>query len=94
MATIVEVTEEGTVVLPYELLGSVTPHDRFAVEQRYDGSILLFRQPGHDSAISKAETDNQEAIAARLAAFDDYMRHRPLGPDLPDEALSREAMYD
>ena len=84
MSQIVEVDERGTIQLPADLLTTVKPHTRFALERR--GATLVLR-PVASQPFSTPE--ERAAAVRRWAALD-----RPATPPLSDVAVSREQMYD
>jgi hypothetical protein len=87
MTQIVEVDERGAIQLPTEILKTVKPHARFALEQR--GATIVLR-PLSDAPHWLSATPEERAAAIRQwDALD-----RPPAPSLSDEATSREHMYN
>jgi hypothetical protein len=87
MSQIVEVDEHGAIQLPADLLLSVKPHTRFALELR--GATLVL-QPVESEAFWTTATPEERAVAVRRWAA----LERPPAPALSDDAVSREQMYD
>jgi hypothetical protein len=86
MEQVVEVNEDGTLYLPPELIGHVGPHTRFVVEPQGE-DLLLRLEP--DSKPFWATATPEE----RAKRFDEWVASHKEGPNLPDEALSRESIY-
>lgn len=87
MSQIVEVDERGTIQLPADLLITVKPHTRFALEQR--GATLVLQPIAAQPFWTTATPEERAAAVRRWAALD-----RPAAPPLNDAAVSREQMYD
>lgn len=87
MAT-VETSDDGALRLPSELIGGAKPHERFELE--VCGDILLLRRADRDEPFWRQATPEQRALAFRRWAA----MPRPPAPDLPDDLLRRENLYD
>jgi hypothetical protein len=87
MSQIVEVDEHGTIRLPADLLTTVKPHTRFALERR--GATLVLRPVAPQPLWATTTPEERAAAVRRWAALD-----RPAAPPLSDVAVSREQMYD
>ncbi|MBI3947805.1 MAG: hypothetical protein HY321_17930 [Armatimonadetes bacterium] len=87
MGQIVEVNEAGALTLEPEVLGHVKPHTRYLVE-RDNGTLVL--RPAEKLPFWATATPEERARAILEYAS----RKRPPAPDLPDEALRRENIYD
>ena len=87
MSQIVEVDERGTIQLPADLLITVKPHTRFALEQR--GATLVLQPIAAQPFWATATPEERAAAVRQWAALD-----RPAAPRLSDAAVSREQMYD
>jgi hypothetical protein len=87
MAQIIEVDEQGALHLPAQMLG-VRPHTRYIVE-RQGNALILRPATEHKQPFSAAATPE-----ARAARFKEWAESHTDGPNLPDEALRRENMYD
>lgn len=87
MGHIVEVGEEGTLVLDAEAIQGARPHTRYEVE--VEGKTLVLR-PVDELPFWATATPAERAGALREWAN----RKRPPAPPLPDDALRRESMYD
>jgi hypothetical protein len=87
METIVEVKDDGTIVVPAEALPTATPHTRYRVMPTA-GGILLTQE---EEPLPFWATATPEE---RAEAFIKWAQSHTDGPGLPDEALRRENMYD
>lgn len=87
MATL-ETNDDGALYLPPELIGGVRPHAKFELE--VVGDLLLLRPLGKEEPFWRRATPQQRAEAFRRWADSPS----PPAPDLPDEALRRENLYD
>jgi hypothetical protein len=88
MAQIIKVDEQGALHLPAQMLG-VRPHTRYIVERQ--GNALILR-PATEHKQPFSATATPEARVARLKEWAEM--ERPDAPNLPDEVLRRENMYD
>ncbi len=85
---ILETNDDGGLCLPRELIGGVGPHVKFEVE--VSGDTLLLRPADRDRAFWREATAQQ-----RVEAFRHWVAaSRPPAPDLADESLRRENLYD
>ena len=87
MSQIVEVDEQGAIQLPAELLTTVKPHTRFALERR--GATLVLQPLASQPFWATATPEERAAAVRRWAALE-----RPAAPPLSDMAVSREQIYD
>ncbi len=87
MEQVVEVNEDGALYLPPEIIGHARPHSRYVVEAQ--GEALLLR-PETDSQPFWATATPEE----RVKRFLDWVASHEDGPNLPDESLSRESIYE
>jgi hypothetical protein len=87
MAQILEVDPDGTLRLPPEVLHSIRPSTRYRVESKDDALVLYPADAGQPlwAAASGPEL---------AAAFRRWAASHENGPGLPDEAVSRESIYD
>ena len=94
MSSIVEVTEAGTLQLPAEILQAIGPNARFVVEVEsvHDSVAKQYRlilSPVPQEQPFWA-TATPEERAERLMQ---WVQSHQNGANLPDEALSRENIY-
>ena len=82
-----ETNDDGGLRLPPELIGGVRPHAKFELE--VVGDILLLRPADSDRPFWRQATSQQ-----RADAFKRWAAPRPPTPDLTDESLRRENLYD
>jgi hypothetical protein len=88
IVTTLETSDDGTLHLPPELIGGVRPHAKFELEVM--GDTLLLRPADRASPFWRHATAQQ-----RAEAFQHWAKaSRPAAPDLPDESLRRENLYD
>jgi len=87
MSQIVEVNEEGALYLPPELLAHAKPRTRYEV--KVEGQTLILSPVADTRPFWETATPEERAEAFRQWA----LSHKD-GPNLPDEALRRENMYD
>ena len=85
---ILETDDDGGLCLPPELIGGVRPHAKFELE--VVGDILLMRPADRNRRFWQQATSQQRAEAFRRWAE----APRPPAPDLTDESLRRENLYD
>lgn len=83
-----ETSEDGGLHLPPELIGGVQPHARFELE--IVGNMLLLRPADQGQPLCRQGTPQQRAEAFQRWAN----APRPAAPDLSDESLRREKLYD
>ena len=87
MSKVIETNDEGALYLPPEVLGATRPHSRYRVEVQGDGLIL--------SPLEEPRPFWETAIPQeRVEAFRHWVMSHVEGPNLPDEALRRESIYD
>ncbi len=87
MEQVVEVSEDGALYLPPELIGHVQPHTRYVVEPQGESFML---RPEKKSQPFWATATLEEWIKS----FDEWVLSHKDGPNLPYEALSRESIYE
>lgn len=86
MSYIIELNEEGALYLPAEVLTQVKPYRRFVLEV-HNGTLLL-----------RPETTEQPFWATAtpeewVQHFQQWVARHNTGPNLPQEAVSRESIY-
>ena len=86
MEQVVEVNEDGALYLPAELIGHAEPHTRYVVEPQ--GESFVLRPEGKPQPFWKTATPEE-----RVKRFEEWVSSHKEGPNLPDEALSRESIY-
>jgi len=86
MEQVVEVNEDGALYLPAELIGYVEPHTRYRVEPQ--GEALLLRPEAGFQPFWMTATPEE-----RVKRFEEWVSSHKDGPNLPDEAISRESIY-
>jgi len=85
---ILEVSDDGMLRVPGEMLPGGRPHSQFELEQV--GNVVLLRP-----ADAAGAARSQEAAADRAQAFQRWLESpRPAAPDLPEACLRRESLYD
>jgi hypothetical protein len=85
---VLEVGDDGVLRVPAELLGGAQPHAQFELDHL--GAITFLRPTGTDRPFWLQATPTE-----RAEAFEQWARTSPLEtPDLPDESLRREGLYD
>ena len=85
---ILEVSDDGGLHLPSELLAGAQPHAQFELEVL--GEIMVLRPAGAEQPFWRQATPGQ-----RAEAFEQWARtSRSDTPDLPAESLRRERIYD
>ncbi len=87
MSSIVEVSESGTLQLPAETLQAIGPNTRFVVEVESDRLILSPVPPEQPFWATATPEEGAER-------FHQWVQSHKDGPNLPDEALRRENIYD
>ena len=90
MSHTVEVSDEGTIRLPSDVLEQVKPHTRFVVEV-HNGTMIL--RPADPKKPFWATATPQERTE-RFRQWVEEIRRQEHSPALPDEALRRESMYE
>ncbi|MFQ4136404.1 hypothetical protein PGN35_008790 [Nodosilinea sp. PGN35] len=88
MAVIVEVSETGTIQLPPQVLDAIRPNTRFRIEVSDENRLILF--PVGSGLPFWATATPQE----RAERWHQWVQSHKNGPNLPDEALRRENIYD
>ena len=88
MTYILEISQQGSLQIPSDILARIKPHTRYQVEVQ--GEMLILR-PQKDQPFWITATPDQ-----RVAKFREWITQtkRPPTPLLPDEALSRETIYN
>ena len=85
---ILEVSDDGVLHVPGELLAGAQPHAQFELDVL--GEIVVLRPAGATRPFWREATPAQ-----RADAFEQWARTSPPDtPDLPAECLRREALYD
>ena len=87
MNQVVEISEEGVLSLPAEVLEQVKPHKRFMVKV-HDGTLVL--HPESEPLPSWATATPEE----RAEDLRQWVASHKDGSGLPLEALSRETIYN
>lgn len=87
MATL-QTNDDGALHLPPELIGGARPHAMFELEAL--GGSWLLRPMDQGRAFWRQATAQQRAEAFRRWAS----APRPAAPELTDESLRRENLYD
>lgn len=83
-----ETNDDGGLRLPPELIGGGRPHAKFELEVL--GDVLLLRPADKAQPFWREATPQQ-----RAEAFWRWAKSpRPPAPDIPDESLRRENLYD
>jgi hypothetical protein len=88
LMAMLETNDDGALYLPPELIGAVGPHTRFELE--IAGDTLMLRPANRERPFWRQATPQQRAEGFRLWAA----ASRPSTPDLSDESLRRENLYD
>jgi len=86
MAYVVEADDKGWLMVPQELRDIVRPHSRYLVEVQ--GNVLILRPENGRPFWATATPEQWQR------AFLEWVESHHEGPDLPDEALHRDTMYD
>jgi hypothetical protein len=88
IVAMLETNDDGGLRLPPELIGGVRPHAKFELEVL--GDILLLRPADRERPFWRQATSQQ-----RVEAFKRWAgAPRPPAPDLTDESLRRENLYE
>lgn len=99
MSLVVRVNEDGSISFPNEMSGTIKPHRQFYVETEGD-TIRLVPLSGFQNEVSELQEEARQLWETqtpeqRLKAMQEWFHSpRPAVPDLPDEALRRESIYD
>jgi len=88
MVAMLETNDDGALHLPPELIGGPRPHAKFELE--VFGGMLLLRPADKDRPFWRRATAQQRAEAFQRWAD----APRPPAPELTDESLRRENLYD
>lgn len=89
MGKIIEVDEKGGLYLPPEALGDAQPHTRYILHGQNGTLILVQLSPDQEPPFWATATPEE-----RAKDFLEWALSHKDGPNLPDEALRRENMYD
>lgn len=85
---ILEVSEDGVLHVPGELLAGAQPHAQFELDVL--GEVVVLRPAGAERPFWRQATPGQ-----RADAFEQWANTSlPDAPDLPAESLRRERLYD
>ncbi|PSO61979.1 MAG: hypothetical protein BRC49_09855 [Cyanobacteria bacterium SW_10_48_33] len=87
MKPIIEVNEDGTLSLPTEILEAIAPNRRFVVEVK-DKTLILY--PESQSQPFWVTATPQK----RAERWRQWVQSHKDDPNLSEEALRRENMYD
>jgi hypothetical protein len=87
MSTTVEVDENGVLHLPGRLLPEARPHFRYRVERAGERLVLSPEPVGEFS-------ERWATPESWAADFLNWANSHKDGPGLPDEAVSRDGIYD
>jgi len=87
MSHTVEVSDEGIIRLPSDVLEQVKPHTRFVVEVH--NRIVVLRPENEEQPFWATATPEEW-----VKDFRQWVASHKGGPGLSDEAVSRESMYD
>jgi hypothetical protein len=88
MVARLDADEAGRLTLPAEMLGGAVPHRRFVVEV-LGGRVIL--SPDQDTVAFAADRSSSD----RAREFLEWSNEpRPQAPDIPDDALRRENIYE
>ncbi len=91
MEQFVEMSSEGTIQLPLEIITRIKPRFRFLIEEKSDELVLRLER----NQPSYATTETPEEWVADFRQWMARIREEHDGrPPLPEEALHRESMYD
>jgi hypothetical protein len=95
MSAIVEVSETGTLQLPTEILQEIQPNTRFVVEVE---SVRDSEGKQYRLILSPVTPEQPFWATAtpeeRAERFHQWVQSHKDSPNLPDEALRRENIYD
>jgi hypothetical protein len=84
----VETNDEGALNLPSELIGSASPHTKFDLAVL--GDVVVLRPVEKEQPFWRRATAQQRVEAFRRWADSPS----PPAPDISDESLRRENLYD
>jgi hypothetical protein len=87
MSTILEVDETGTLHLPARILPQAAPHTRY-VASKHGEQLILAPADSQNTFWQTASPEERAADILKWAAS-----HKG-GPNLPDSAIGRDAIYD
>jgi hypothetical protein len=90
MSHTVEISNEGTIRLPSDVLERMKPHTRFVVEVH--NHIVVLRPEDEQQPFWATATPEEKT--ERFRRWIEEIRKQENSPALPDEALRRESMYD
>ena len=85
---ILEVSDDGVLHVPGELLAGAQPHAQFELDVL--GEVVVLRPAGKERPFWRRATPGERAEAFEQWASTSL----PDAPDLPAEALRRESIYD
>jgi hypothetical protein len=85
---ILEISDDGVLHVPGELLAGAQPHAQFELDVL--GEVVVLRPAGADRPFWRQATPGERAEAFERWAS----RSPPDAPDLPAESLRREGLYD
>jgi hypothetical protein len=87
MNPIVQISEDGTLHLPTEILELIKPNTRFVLE--VSNQTLILHPENKPQPLWATATPEE-----RAEHFLEWARSHKGGPNLPDEAMHRDSMYD
>jgi hypothetical protein len=87
MHPMVEINSEGILHLPDEILQTLQPHTRFSVAVE-NGRVILSPVPSEQPFWATATPKE------RVERWHQWVQSHKDSPNLPDEALRRENIYD
>ena len=86
MMQVMETNEKGGLYLPPKMLNRAKPHTRYIVEVM-DAQIILRPE-------NKRPLWESVSLDKRIVALRQWVQSHQKAHNLPDEALSRDCMYD
>jgi len=92
MSRVLEVNDEGALVIPADLLNGAAPHQRFTAESAGNNLVLMPESAPNVDADPFWRTATPEEWAKRFREWADSPR--PEAPSLSDESLRRENIYE
>ncbi|WP_250121731.1 hypothetical protein [Chroococcidiopsis sp. CCMEE 29] len=88
MAVIVEISATGTLQLPPQILQAIQPNTRFRIEVEEENRLILSPVSSEQPFWATATPEE------RAERWHQWVQSHKNGPNLPDEALRRENIYD
>ena len=92
MGHIIVSNEKGDIIVPHEVLSFAKPNQRYEVQPK--GNVLMI--------VPEADIDGDVEVELKVKQFKEWVnsfqdwldKPRPKVPSIPNEALSRENIYD